>query len=162
MPTDNAAFEAAFGQVSAFLDERVGHALFTVSRVLPGGTQVERIYSSMPANYPVGGTGQVDDTEWTLQMARGEIFVANAPEHFGPHFHNLATIVSEGFGAVINIPVHLGERLLGTLNLLDRTGAYVGDVLPPCRAARKLAVAAYLEYEKSRAQLQLLPTQKST
>lgn len=63
MHADHAAFEAAFDQVSALLKERVGHTLFTVSRVVPGGAPVERIYSSMPAHYPVGGTNMVDTTD---------------------------------------------------------------------------------------------------
>jgi hypothetical protein len=148
MGTDRAAFLAAFDEIGAFLDKRVGHTLFSVSRAVPGGAEVERIYSSMPSNYPVGGRNRVDTTAWTQQMARGECFVANAPEQFGPHFHNLETIVAEGFGAVINIPVHHGPRLLGTLNLLHRAGAYGGDVLPACRAARVMAIDAYLDYEK--------------
>lgn len=148
MSADSAAFEAAFDQVSAFLKARVGHTLFTVSRTLPGGLEVERIYSSLPANYPVGGRNAVDKTEWTRQMDRGECFIANAPAEFGEHFHNLDTIVSEGFGAVINIPVSHGGRKLGTLNLLDREGAYRGDVLPACQAAADMAVAGYAAYEK--------------
>jgi hypothetical protein len=148
MSTGRAAFEAAFDQVSAFLKERVGHTLFTVSRHLPGGLEVERIYSSLPANYPVGGRNAVDQTEWTRQMDRGECFVANRPSEFGEHFHNLDTIVSEGFGAVINIPVSQGGRKLGSLNLLDREGAYGGDVLPACHAAATMAVAGFAAYEK--------------
>ena len=148
MSTERAAFEAAFDQVSAFLKARVGHTLFTVSRNLPGGQEVERIYSSLPANYPVGGRNAVDQTEWTRQMERGECFVANVPAEFGPHFHNLDTIVSEGFGAVINIPVSHGGRKLGSLNLLDREGAYRGDVLPACRAAGVMAVEGFTAYEQ--------------
>ncbi len=52
MNQDRAAFEAAFQRVSDFLRERVGHTLFTVSRNLPGGQEVERIYSSLPVEYP--------------------------------------------------------------------------------------------------------------
>lgn len=148
MNQDRAAFEAAFQRVSDFLRERVGHTLFTVSRNLPGGQEVERIYSSLPANYPVGGRNAVDQTEWTRQMERGECFVANVPAEFGPHFHNLDTIVSEGFGAVINIPVSHGGRKLGSLNLLDREGAYRGDVLPACRAAGVMAVEGFTAYEQ--------------
>ena len=70
------------------------------------------------------------------------------PAEFGEHFHNLDTIVSEGFGAVVNIPVSQGGRKLGSLNLLDREGAYRGDVLPACHAAAAMAVAGFTAYEK--------------
>ncbi len=148
MNTTRADFEAAFDQVSAFLKTRLGHSLFTVSRSLPGGLEVERIYSSRPSNYPVGGRNAVDQTEWTRQMDRGEIFVANQPSEFGPHFHNLDTIVSEGFGAVVNIPVSHDGRRMGGLNLLDCEGAYRGDVLSACHEASAMAVAGFLAYEK--------------
>jgi len=148
MSADRSAFEAAFDQVSAFLQSRVGHGLFTVSRNLPGGREVERIYSSLPSNYPVGGRNAVDQTEWTRQMERGECFIANEPGEFGEHFHNLDTIVSEGFGAVINIPVSHAGRQLGSLNLLDRAGAYRGDMLPACRESGAMAVAGFAAYEK--------------
>ena len=147
MRTDKAAFEAAFGQVSLFLQERVGHTLFTVSRNLPGGVEVERIYSSRPADYPVGGRNLVDQTEWTRQMERGECFIANRPEEFGEHFHNLDAIVAQGFGAVINIPVNRGAIKLGSLNLLHVAGAYRGDVLPTCREAGVMAVDGFTAYE---------------
>lgn len=143
-----AAFEVAFGRVSAFLQQRVGHTLFTVSRNLPGGVEVERIYSSLPADYPVGGRNQVDQTEWTRQMERGECFIANVPEEFGEHFHNLDAIVAQGFGAVINIPVNQGASKLGSLNLLHRASAYRGDVLPACREAGLMAVEGFTAYEK--------------
>ncbi len=148
MSSERAAFEAAFDKVSTFLKERVGHTLFTVSRNLPGGTEVERIYSSLPTHYPIGGRNAVDQTEWTRQMERGECFIANVPAEFGEHFHNLDTIVSEGFGAVINVPVSDAGRKLGSLNLLDREGAYRGDVLPACRAAGAMAVEGFTAYEK--------------
>ncbi len=148
MNQDRAAFEAVFQRVSDFLRDQVGHTLFTVSRNLPGGQEVERIYSSLPVEYPIGGRNAVDQTEWTRQMERGECFVANQPSEFGEHFHNLDTIVSQGFGAVINIPVNQGSRRLGSLNLLDREGAYRGDVLPACREAGAMAVAGFAAYEK--------------
>ena len=151
-----AEFQTAFDRVSAVLQEQVGHTLFTVSRNLPGGVEVERIYSSLPADYPVGGRNLVDQTEWTRQMERGECFIANAPEEFGEHFHNLASIVAQGFGAVINIPVNRGASKLGSLNLLHRAGAYRGDVLPACREAAALAVMGFTAYE------QYLEQQQST
>ncbi len=145
---DTAEFRNAFDRVSAFLQEQVGHTLFTVSHNLPGGLEVERIYSSLPATYPVGGRNLVDQTEWTRQMERGECFIANEPQEFGVHFHNLDAIVAQGFGAVINIPVNRGASKLGSLNLLDRAGAYRGDVLPACRAAGAMAVAGFTAYEE--------------
>lgn len=148
MSDDRKASDAVFDRVSAQLKAAVGHMLFTVSRNLPGGLEVERIYSSLPDIYPVGGRNAVDQTEWTRQMERGECFVANRPAEFGEHFHNLDAIVAQGFGAVINIPVNQGGRKLGSLNLLDREGAYRGEVRAACREAAALAVEGFTAYER--------------
>ncbi|HEY2254664.1 MAG TPA: hypothetical protein VGI11_03425 [Variovorax sp.] len=141
-------FQKTFQAISAMLQASVGHTLFTVSRRLPDGRQVERIYTSMPLEYPVGGRKPADDSsDWHATMAAGQVFVASQPSDFGAHFHDLDAIVALGFGAVINIPVHQGERLLGSLNLLDKKGAYRGEVQGPCDAVRALALQGFIEYE---------------
>ena len=141
------AFEALFARASAALQESVGHTLFTVSYALPGGREVERIHTSLPAEYPVGGRKPVHQTDWNTIMASGRCFVASSPAGFGPHFEDLDAIVALGFGAVINIPVIHQGRMLGSLNLLDREGAYQGEVLPACAAILPLALQGFLAYE---------------
>ena len=141
------SFEALFARVAAELQQSVGHTLFTASYALPGGREVERIFTSLPAEYPVGGRKPVHLTDWNTIMADGRCFVASTPAGFGPHFEDLDTIVALGFGAVINIPVIDIGRMLGSLNLLDREGAYQGEVMPACEAIRPLALQAYLSYE---------------
>ena len=143
------AHVSTFGQLSETLGTSVGHRLFTVSRILPGAREVERIFTTNAQVYPVTGRKPIDASDWTDRMARGECFVANRPQDFGVHFGDLDTIVSIGLGSVINVPVFDGPRQLGTLNLLDATGAYSGDVLTPCRAALPMAVQAFLQYEQT-------------
>ena len=139
--------ETMFQTVSDTLKASVGHILFTVSHALPGGQEVERIFTNMPADYPTGGRKPVVHSDWNDFMATGECFVATRPEEFGPHFQDLDTIVALGFGSVINIPVIHQGRMLGSLNLLDREGCYHGDVAPACRSVHDQAVQAYLAYE---------------
>jgi hypothetical protein len=137
-----------FAAVEEMLRQRVGHRLFTVSRVLPEEDSAERIYTSWPEAYPVHGKTPRDRTEWTALLERGEYFVANRPEDFGPHFSNLSAIVQKGLGAIINIPVLDGKRMLGNLNLLDVAGAYTGPVLDTCREAATLAASGFAQYEQ--------------
>ena len=148
MADETPRFEAIFQSVGARLKASVGHTLFTVSHVLPDGKQVERIFTSMPADYPNGGRKPVHHTAWNEVMASGTCFVASTPAQFGPHFQDLETIVALGFGAVINIPVVHNGRMLGSLNLLDKEGAYRGDVLPACYAVLDPALEGFIEYEK--------------
>lgn len=149
MTTDpSPEFEVTFAAVSEQLQQRIGHKLLTVSRIVPGGVNVERIYTTQPVAYPVHGQKPRDQTEWTAQMERGECFVANHPDAFGPHFSDLATIVGHGLGAVINMPILEDGRLLGTLNLLDAAGAYGGPVQDACLAVRALAAQGFAQYQQ--------------
>ena len=140
-------YQITFSAVADILQQRVGHRLFTVSYVLPGEDCSERIYTNCPEKYPANGRSPRDDTEWTAMMERGECFVASRPDDFGPHFANLAAIVQNGLGAVINIPVREGERIVGNLNLLDVTGSYTGPLIEPCREAATLAAAGFAQYK---------------
>ena len=79
--------------------------------------------------------------------------MASDPADFGEHFGDLDTIVSLGLGAVINVPIHANGRWMGTLNLLDKTGSYRGDVFTACHKAQALAIQGYTEYEQFLEQL---------
>ena len=152
MPEDILPHEATFRAVSDLLQASLGHTLFTVSRNLPGGLEVERIYTSQPQDYPNGGRKPADaDSDWGRAMAAGKVFVASRPADFGPHFHDLDSIVALGFGAVVNFAIFDGARVLGTLNLLADEGAYrmeAAQVQAACDAVQALARRAYLEYEQ--------------
>lgn len=141
-------FEDIFQAVSDQLLATVGHILFTVSYTLPSGREVERIFTNMPAQYPTGGRKPVHHSDWNDIMATGKCFVASTPAEFGPHFQDLDTIVALGFGAVVNVPVLQGRRLFGSLNLLDRAGAYRGEVQKACDTVRELALQGFVAYEK--------------
>jgi hypothetical protein len=146
-PRESQAFHRTLQQLGEQLRAAPGYRLFTVSHILPGRAEVERIFTSMPGPYPIVGSKPMDTSEWTSQMARGECFVANQPQDFGAHFGDMSTILSLGLGSVINVPVFDGRRQLGTLNLLDKPDAYTGDVIGACLAARALARQGFLEYE---------------
>ena len=49
----------SWADVHAEIEREVGVILFTVLRFTHGGTRMERVYSSHPAEYPVGDTKEV-------------------------------------------------------------------------------------------------------
>ena len=116
-----AVLEAAGG---AF-NEAVGHKLYTVTRMLADGREVERIHSTNRDVYPVGGRKPVLPNAYT-QRVRGEMkpFLAKTPASFAPLFPDHETITGLGLGCVMNLPIIFGGAVLGTVNLLDREGAY--------------------------------------
>lgn len=110
---------------SKAFDEAVGHKLYTVTRMLAGGREVERIHSTNKDVYPVGGRKPVLPNAYT-QRVRGEMkpFLAKTPAGFTPLFPDHETITGLGLGCVMNLPIVFGGAVLGTVNLLDREGAY--------------------------------------
>jgi len=120
----------------------IGHRLFTIMRVCPGGSEVERAYSSMPAIYPVGGRKTKAETAWANQVLREmKIFRAVTPEEIRGAFDDHPTILGLGLGSVLNIPIVCLGRCLGTMNLLhdagwygpedESTGLHVATILVP-------------------------------
>lgn len=105
--------------------EAVGYRLYTVTQMLSGGREVERIYSTNIAIYPVGGRKPVLPNAYT-QRVRTEMrpFLAKTPAEFAPLFPDHETITGLGLGCVMNLPVVFNGDVLGTVNLLDREGAY--------------------------------------
>lgn len=121
-PSQPGATLEAAGEAFA---QAVGHRLYTVTQMLSGGLEVERIYSTNVAIYPVGGRKPMLPNAHT-QRVRSEMrpFLAKTPAEFVPLFPDHETITSLGLGSVINLPVVFNGLLLGTVNLLDREGAY--------------------------------------
>ena len=103
---------------------RFGWKLFTAMRYLPGG-EVERVHTSNPEAYPLAGCKPRRDTPWSRQvLVRGEPYYANDWAGIRAAFEDADKILGLGLGAVINVPVKDGERVLGTLNFLREAGGY--------------------------------------
>lgn len=130
---------AAIGEEA---QRRFGWKLYTAMRYLPSG-EVERVHTSDPRTYPVGGRKPRRDTPWSRQvLVRGEPYYANDVAGIRFAFEDAEKLIGMGLGAVINVPVKDGERVLGTLNFLREPGAYrerdVQSALALAAAAVKL------------------------
>ena len=90
-----------------------------------GEVGVERIHSTMPEVYAVGGRKPVLPNAFT-ERVRKEMkpFLAKSPAEFAPLFPDHATITGLGLGCVINLPIVHDGAVLGTVNLLDAEGTY--------------------------------------
>ena len=118
---------------------RFGWKLFTAMRYLASG-EVERVYTSDPEAYPLSGRKPRRDTPWSRQvLVRGEPYYANDAAGIRFAFEDAEKILGLGLGAVMNVPVKAGERVLGTLNFLREAGGYSPDQLEDALA---LAVEA--------------------
>ena len=144
---------ASPGQPAAVLEaagdafaEAVGHRLYSVTVMLAGGREVERIHSTMPDVYPVGGRKPILPNAYTDRV-RGEMkpFLAKTPAGFAPLFPDHATITGLGLGCVMNLPIVFGGAVLGTVNLLDREGAYDERHVEPAMIIARQLLPALLE-----------------
>jgi hypothetical protein len=124
----------------------VGHRLYTVTRMLAGGREVERIHSTNQEVYPVGGRKPVLPNAFS-QRVRTEMkpFLARTPAGFAPLFPDHETITGLGLGCVMNLPIVFGGAVLGTVNLLDREGAYEERHVEPAMLIARQLLPVLLE-----------------
>lgn len=115
--------QAAFEAVDAATQALVGHELFTVLLCLPGGEEVERVYSSRPDAYPVQGRKRLGPTPFgDLVLRRRQPFLGPDRAAIRWAFADHALIESLGLGSVINVCVEHGGDLLAVLAVLHREG----------------------------------------
>src|SRR5260370_40741135 len=87
-------------------------------RVHEAASEVERIYSSNPAAYPVGGRKEKRGTPWSrVVLDRGEVFLARNADEVREAFSDYALIFSLGIGSIMNIPIAYRGLRLGTINI---------------------------------------------
>jgi hypothetical protein len=129
----------SFAAIGEEAQRRFGWKLFTAMRYLPT-REVERVHTSNPDAYPLTGRKPRRDTPWSRQvLVRGEPYYANDAAGIRVAFEDADKILGLGLGAVINVPVKDGERVLGTLNFLREAGGYSPNKV---EEAMKLAVRA--------------------
>ncbi len=144
---DIAATEES-GQIFAALDrmaqDLVGARLVSCSVFDEATWQARRVYTNNPDVYPLSGLKAVTPSRWTeTVLDNGQIFVANSIDEIAEVFPDHPTIAGLGLGAAMNLPVRLAGAFLGTVNLLDKPGAYGPDQLEAAKDLRLPAIAAF-------------------
>lgn len=134
-----------YAAVDALVQEVIGHRLFTLMRVHEAACEVERIYSSNPAAYPVGGRKQKAGTPWSAAVLdRGEVFIARTPDEVRGAFSDHALIASLGIGSIMNIPLAYRGRRLGTMNVSHEARWFTGQDAEAGRLIAPLLVPSLL------------------
>ncbi len=130
--------------LESHLSETVGFGLFTL--LYRDGEEVARVYSTNEEAYPVFGRKHMGPTPWGEKVIdRQEPFLGPDREAIIWAFFDHELIFSLGLGAVINIPVVYNGETIGTMNLLDKAGAYTQEHLRQAQAVAPLLIPAYLE-----------------
>jgi hypothetical protein len=106
-------------------DEVIGHRLFTVMHFDSIRSEVQRIYTNLPAAYPVGGRKQKKETAWADQVLGDmKVFRGSGAADIQSAFEDHETILGLGLGSFLNIPIVFKGRCVGTMNLLHQTDWY--------------------------------------
>lgn len=113
------------------IKNEVGAKLFTVLAFRENGASVERIFSSRPEEYPVGGWKLLSRDvapDWLKVCLEDHLpFLGRTHADIERIFSDAQLISSLGCGSFINVPVVSGGTVVAALNMLDVEGAYDED-----------------------------------
>ena len=136
--------QALFAALDAAMGAVLGHRLFTMMRYHAVSGESERIYTTHPREYPVGGRKMLNVTPWAERvLKRQQPYLGRTPTDVQSVFFDHALIASLGCGSVLNLPVVWNGRTLGTINLLHEARWYGEEDVPLGQVFAALAVPAF-------------------
>lgn len=121
-----------WADIHAQVEREIGVILFTVLHFTDGGARMERVYSSHPVDYPVGGSKDVAtevSPEWiAVSRDAGTPYFGATPEDLERIFADAELIRSLGCGSILNVPLkNAVGRTWGTVNLCAAEGTYTPE-----------------------------------
>ena len=126
----------------------VGFRLFTILVFRNEGREMERVHSSRPAEYPVGGRKDVGRDvagDWLRTSLVDQVpFFGRSKADVDRIFQDAELIASLGCGSIINAPVIADGTTVAVLNVLDAQGAYSDDDVDAVRDIARRGTAAIL------------------
>lgn len=115
----------AFETVERISAETIGWRMMTVLQYVEAEGVVVRAHSSDRAKYPIGGRKRLADyTANHAAMEGGDVFLAATADDVRRVYADHEALFALGITAILNTPIRLGNRRLGTLNLCGTSGSY--------------------------------------
>lgn len=109
---------AAWGAIDDLLVRLYDRKLFTGLNHLVATSEVERLFSSHPDAYPVGGRKQKQDTHWGKKtIDEGLLYICHGPADIERTFFDHALIFSLGVGGMVNVPVMFENTCVASLSI---------------------------------------------
>jgi transcriptional regulator with GAF, ATPase, and Fis domain len=131
-----------FGAVYAVASSAIGARLFTIMSYDARQHEVERVYTNMPAVYPLGGRKKKRGTAWSNQILQDlRPFRAQTAQGIRDAFDDHAVMTGMGLGSILNIPIAYDGVCVGTMNMThveswythrhEQIGVLIGSFLAP-------------------------------
>jgi hypothetical protein len=147
--TDTEACWRALHRLTAAV---IGARLFTVMEIDNVREVAGRAYTSDPEAYPVSGTKPLRYDAWFDRVHKAKKpFVAQTIADIAKVFPDHERIWSLGCGSVLNLPIEIGGKVVGTLNALDVEHHYDAARVAAAERLRLPAMAAWLAVRHWRA-----------
>ncbi len=140
--------DVVFQQVFDAMRQDPGVILFTVLQWIPERSSLRRLFTSHPAEYPVGGEKTVEISPGWLGtvIEDKKPFLAADLDALREVFADSELIQRLGCGAVINVPVlDDGGNVAGVLALLDAEGSYTQQSVEAAVAVVKTNLTDLIE-----------------
>lgn len=135
--------EALYKAVDAALAVMPGFKLFTILVAHNEKQLVQRVYTSNPASYPVGGTKPMSSSPWNERVMKdGAVYIGRTREDIKAAFFDYELIWSLGCESVINVPIRWRGETLGTFNLLHQANYYTEQHEETVRTMAQIAIPA--------------------
>jgi len=145
-----AGHRAVFPILGELVQSLIGTGLLTCSVYDMKTRRSRRIYTENAEAYPVGGYKPLSEGAWADHVLENhQIFSSLSITQIAEVFPDWPLIKSLGFDSNANIPVVVEGKVIGTLNLLDKTGYYTAERLAPAAALMPVATIAFLLAERS-------------
>jgi GAF domain-containing protein len=136
---------ALYEEINRIAIRRLGAGLVTSMRHHAAEQQVERLYSSNTAAYPVGGRKQKRDTAWGRKvLAEHQVLLSAGDEQLKESFDDHATIIGLGLHSCLNVPLVSEGQCIGTLNISRAKAEWSDDEIALARALGLAALSAVL------------------
>lgn len=149
---DPAGPPSLYQAVQTSLRRLIGYRLFTLLITVADGAEVERIWSSDASAYPVTGRKGMGPTPWGDLVLKGrQPWLGNDAAAIRWAFPDHELIASLGLASCINIPVVAFGQTLGTINILDREGAYAPADMATAGLFAPVLAAPFLDLTREHA-----------
>jgi len=136
---------ALFRAIEEVATRRVDAGLVTMMRHDAVESTVERLHSSNPQAYPVGGKKAKRDTAWGRKvLIEHRVLVSAGDAGLRESFDDHATIIGLGLHSCVNVPLVSEGQCVGTMNISRAQADWNDDEVAIVRALGLAALAGVL------------------